>query len=244
MEKTGMIVMPAGSSGWFFHSLALMTGRLGHLYSPRDQRGPWPWFPYALDNGAFSCWNPDDNTFDTDKWKKNEIDWRALLFWAQAAPLKARWAIVPDRPGHSGDTFAKWYEFAGCVASTGIPLALAVQDGMTVEAVKQLDPAPAVICVGGTTDWKWGTVEMWAREFPRVHLLRCSSSKKLDYLESLGIESCDGTGWNRGDRHRRARGLEEWCKSKVRHWQSVPQHDLWPYVNRARRDPKEQEYFA
>lgn len=51
-----MIVMPANSSGWFWHSLARETGRLGHLYSPGGQRGPWPWFPYALDNGAYACW--------------------------------------------------------------------------------------------------------------------------------------------------------------------------------------------
>ena len=46
-----MIVMPANSSGWFWHSLARETGRLGHLYSPGGQMGPWPWFPYALDKG-------------------------------------------------------------------------------------------------------------------------------------------------------------------------------------------------
>jgi hypothetical protein len=62
-----MIVMPACSSGWLWHSLARETGRIGHLYSPRSQRGPWPWFPYACDNGAFSCWNPIENTFDNEQ---------------------------------------------------------------------------------------------------------------------------------------------------------------------------------
>ena len=44
-----MIVMPANATGWFWHCLARETGRIGHLYSPGAQRGPWPWFPFALD---------------------------------------------------------------------------------------------------------------------------------------------------------------------------------------------------
>lgn len=231
-----MIVMPSNASGWFWHSLARETGRLGHLYSPGAQRGPWPWFPYALDNGAFSCWEPVKNTFDAEKWAVTERAWQRLIVWAQIAAIKPRWAIVPDVPGNAVATFAKWAEFAPGIRS--VPLALAVQDGMEVEQVRGLSPAPTVICVGGSTGWKWASVERWARAFPRVHLLRCNAPARLYDLEAMGVESCDGTGWNRGDR-KQTSGLEAWARSKAKPVTS----DLWPHVCRQAKD-KLQETFA
>lgn len=206
-----MIVMPANATGWFWHCLVRETGRLGHLYSPRAQRGPWPWFPYACDNGAFACWEPKTNTFDEVKWGRTEQAWRELLMWCECAPMKPRWAIVPDVPGNSPATLSRWPGYVGQVLAAGISPALAVQDGMTPADVLALDVQPSVICVGGTTEWKWSMVETWARAFPRVHVLRVNAPDKLDYLERLGIESCDGTGWNRGDKKQTA-GLERWAR--------------------------------
>lgn len=231
-----MIVMPANSTGWFWHSLARETGRIGHLYSPGAQRGPWPWFPYALDNGAFSCWDPKSNAFDDSKWAGIEHAWNRLIVWAEIAPLKARWAIVPDVPGNAERTFERWERFAPGL--TRIPRALAVQDGMTPADVLALRVKPEVIAVGGSTDWKWATVAEWAARFPRVHVLRCNSPSRLYELESMGVESCDGTGWSRGDR-KQTSGLEEWARSRAQPVTSA----LWPYVCRAPRCP-EQETFA
>lgn len=206
-----MLVMPANSSGWFWHCLARETGRIGHLYSPGGQRGPWPWFPYALDNGAFSCWDMDSNKFSEEKWAKVESEWRRLLLWSQCANQKPLWAIVPDVPGNAEATVERWGRFAWMVQDAGIQLAVAVQDGMSSETVRRLHPAPDVIAVGGTTEWKWDTAEMWCSEFERVHLLRCNSPEKLAWLESVGCESADGTGWNRGDR-KQTKGLEDWAR--------------------------------
>lgn len=229
-----MIVMPANATGMFFHCLARETGKLGHLYSPGAQRGPWPWFPYALDNGAFSCWNPVENTFDEIKWQQTEHAWKSLLFWASVAASKPRWAIVPDRPGKAEETFQKWSAYAGIVQQNGIALALAAQDGMTPEAVRALNPKPDVIAVGGSTEWKWQTVAQWAAEFPRVHLLRCNSPERLRELEKMGVESCDGTGWSRGDR-KQTEGLETWARGSVP--TTMP---LWPHVCRGERKAKRQ----
>lgn len=225
-----MIVMPANSTGRFFDCLARETGKLGHLYSPGAQRGPWGWFPYALDNGAFSCWNPINNTFDEEKWTQTELQWKRLLFWAQCNAQKPLWAIVPDRPGDWMETCRKWSGFASIVTESGIPLAVAVQDGATPESVRALDPLPSVIAVGGSTDWKWSTVEMWAREFKRVHVLRCNSPAKLEWMQQLGIESTDGTGWNRGNAVQ-TRGLEDFCRGLLNKtiW------PLWPYVCKAEK---------
>ena len=113
-----MIVMPASACGWLWHSLARETSCIGHLYSPGDQRGPWPWIPYALDNGAFSCWTQKTNTFDHAKWANKEYAWRTLIMWAQTVPIKPLWAIVPDVPGNGLATLNKWEEFAPEVVST------------------------------------------------------------------------------------------------------------------------------
>lgn len=224
-----MIVMPANSSGWFWHSLARETGRIGHLITPGSQAGPWPWFPHALDNGAFACWDRANNVFSDEKWVSAQEEWFRLLFWAQAAPVKPRWSIVPDVPGNAERTLERWQTYSRYVIDAGFPLALAVQDGMTPECVKALSPIPGVVAVGGTTEWKWATVETWAREFERVHVLRCNAPDKLDYLEGLGVESCDGTGWNRGDR-KQTSGLETWARKRAHPTSEA----LWPHVCRAR----------
>lgn len=208
-----MLVMPANSTGWFWHCLARETGRIGHLFSPGAQRGPWPWFPYSLDNGAFSCWDQSTNLFDVAKWADTYPKWQSLIYWAASASQRPRWAIVPDEPGNRAATLTKYDAYVQQVIDAEIPPALAVQDGMTVEDVKNLRLNPQVICVGGSTEWKWETVEMWAKEFKRVHVLRCNSPGKLDWLESIGIESCDGTGWNRGDK-KQTDGVEQWARRK------------------------------
>lgn len=236
-----MIVMPACSSGWFWHCLARETGRIGHLYSPGAQRGPWPWFPYAIDNGVFAMWNPSDNSFCDEQWETLGVQqWRQLLFWCQAAPIKPRWGIVPDRPGSWSMTLEKWRLYATEMAATGIPLAVAVQDGAIPSDVFKLNPVPAVIAVGGSTEWKWETAPLWLKEFPRVHVLRCNSPEKLYWLESLGCESCDGTGWNRGDR-KQTEGLEKWARSKGKQTAI----SLAAYVCRqTRKNEKQQLSFA
>lgn len=199
-----MIVMPANATGWFWHCLARETGRIGHLYSPGAERGPWPWLPYALDNGAFAAWDQSANVWNPEAW--NADAWRKMLRWAQAQQHQPRWAIVPDWIGCGARTLQRWEQFEQEVP---FPTALAVQDGMTVDQVRAINPD--VVAVGGTTEWKWATVEMWAREFPRVHVLRVNSPGKLVYLEQLGVESCDGTGWNRGDKTQ-TQGLEVWAR--------------------------------
>jgi hypothetical protein len=230
--------MPANATGWFWHCLARETGRIGHLYSPGAQRGPWPWFPYALDNGAFSCWDMQSNSFDAVKWAEVYVKWQALIYWAASATQRARWAIVPDEPGNGQATLTKWDAYVQQVTDAEIPAALAVQDGMTVQDVKNLKLSPSVICVGGTTEWKWETVEMWATEFSRVHVLRCNSPEKLYWLEELGVESCDGTGWNRGDR-KQTGGLESWARLKPN-----PQlYSLAGYVCRKERNGQMQWAF-
>jgi hypothetical protein len=171
----------------------------------------------------------ETNRFNDELWDMRLHNWQALIRWAAPTGL-ARWAIVPDVPGDAARTFERWHEYYPFVRDSEINPALAVQDGMTVEQVKALRPQPSIICVGGTTEWKWATAEEWIKAFPRVHVLRCNSPEKLYWLESLGAESCDGTGWNRGDR-KQTEGLETWARQKA----SPKIYSLTPHVCRKSR---------
>jgi hypothetical protein len=229
-----VIVMPSNSCGpW--HVPARETGRLGHLFSPGGQRGPYIHFPYALDNGAFACWTKKTNTWHEDKWRVMEPKWRKLIAWANFEDQRPLWAIVPDVPGHSAETLQRWRAYAPFVVQCGIPLALAVQDGMTRADVLALDPKPSVICVGGTDDWKWQTVEDWATWFDRVHVLRCNAPGKLDYLMELGVKSTDGTGWNMGDL-KQTSGLLNWAYRNKRPVPDMPAIPLYMFSRSAQRD--------
>lgn len=188
-----MLVMPSNNTGIVIGWLAgRFPGKIGHLYSPGGQRGPYPFIPYALDNGAFGA---------RDKWTPDP--WLKLLDWAKLSGIPPRWTLVPDVVGSREGTLSRWGEFSGIAKRYGWPLAFAVQDGMTPEDV----PAEAeVIFVGGSTAWKWRTMGNWCSRFPRVHVGRVNTYRRLVQCEEAGAESCDGTGWTRGCQ-RQARGL-------------------------------------
>ncbi len=156
--------------------------------------------PYALDNGAFPAFTKGE------AW--DPIAYRELLEWAAATCQPPLWALVPDVVGNAAATIARWHEERGGVAAYGWPLAFAVQDGMTPADVPE---GAAVIFVGGSTEWKWSTVSMWCRQFPRVHVGRVNTYRWLRVCEDAGAESCDGTGWFRGDQKQRE-GLEQWLR--------------------------------
>jgi len=184
-----MIVMPANNTGIRIGWLAgRYPGRIGHLFSPRTgrmQSGPFEFCPYALDNGAFAA---------GENW--SESAWFELLDWAKLSGQRPEWAIVPDVVGDRLRTLRKWEIYAPQLSRYGWPLAFAVQDGMTREDV----PRDAdVIFVGGTTEWKWLTMADWCRDFPRVHVGRVNSYRRLWQCHEAGAQSCDGTGWTRGD---------------------------------------------
>lgn len=181
--------MPSNHSSSLIHYLAgKYPAKLGWLVGPRGRLKCKlrHWMPYALDNDAFSAW--------TNKTPWSVVEWIALLEWAKASGLKPLWTLVPDVVADRDATLERWKQFAPIAASYGWPLAFAVQDGMTVHDVpKDAD----VVFVGGTNEFKWGTVQMWAWYFPRVHVGRVNSISRLWQCEDLGVESVDGTGWFR-----------------------------------------------
>ena len=186
-----MIVMPANNTCWLVDYWAGHYGGLGHLYSPSRWTNPRPHLPYVLDNGVYAAWS-------------KHRQWDEVAFLAQVEryaflELRPQWVVVPDWVADPDRTRLLWYEWAPRLKSEyHLPLAFALQDGMSVERVKELRPVPDVVFVGGTTEWKWTTVRYWCDHFERVHVGRVNSGEKLDLCAELGVESCDGTGWFRG----------------------------------------------
>jgi len=208
-----VIVMPANNTGIDIGILiGTYPGRVGHLYSPGRNPEPRKAIPYALDNGAYPIWEKG-GTWDDDVY-------RAHVKAFAHNRHSPRWILVPDVVTQAKATLDKWHQWSPELRAFGHPLALAVQDGMNWYDV----PSNAdVIFVGGSTEWKWKSLPMWCRKFPRVHVGRVNSVEKLWVCHDFGCESCDGTGWFRGDKNQRD-GLEAYLResSGARQRQQMP----------------------
>ena len=185
-----MIVMPANSTGIEFGRLCGRYPRsMGHLLSPGAARGPWPWLPYALDNGAFSAFT-----------KGIPFDEQAFLAhceWALGTGPQPLWVVVPDVVADGAATLARWREWAPVLRRFGWPLAFAAQDGHQPGDV----PADAdVVFIGGSTEWKLQAIRPFCAAHRRVHVGRVNTYGRLRICADAGAESCDGTGWFRGDK--------------------------------------------
>lgn len=192
-----MVIMLANNTGIQVGFLAgRFPGRIGHLFSPGAQRGPYPFVPYALDNGAYGAFTANR------EWDENA--WCGLLEWARISGQKPLWTLVPDVVGNRVGTLRKWDMFHDVARRYKWPLAFAVQDGMRP---KDVPKSAEVVFVGGSTDWKWSTVPLWCAHFPRVHVGRVNEYSKLWVCHNAGAESVDGTGWMREPGGRQYRGL-------------------------------------
>ncbi len=184
-----MIVMPANSSGLFTgYLMGRFPGRLGWIISPGGWREPFDFIPYGFDNGAFPIWSKGG------EWQEGPF--YALCERANGRRHKPSWIAVPDVVADREATLRSWWSHSPKVAAFRVPLAFVVQDGMTPQDV----PGNAeVIFVGGSTDWKWKNLKTWTENFPRVHVGRVNTERMLWMAHEAGAESCDGTGWMRGD---------------------------------------------
>lgn len=184
-----MIVMPANNGGLVVGWLAgRFPGRIGHLYSPGGLARTHAWLPFALDNGAFSAW--------INKTAWDEAAFLGMLDRVAAGPHQPLWVLVPDVVADRDGTLRMWDKWCARLANYRWPLAFAVQDGMQSDDVPQ---EAAVVFVGGSTEWKRATMHGWCADFPRVHVGRINTERWLWECHEAGAESCDGTGWLRGD---------------------------------------------
>lgn len=198
-----MIVMPSNNTGFDAGFLfGKYPDRLGHLHSVDRPFEPKIGITWALDNGVFGSWSSGK------KWSEEPL-YRYLDSYSAWNPS---WVVVPDWVGDRDETMRLWDIHAPALQAFGVPLAMAVQDGMTpADVPKECE----VVFVGGSTSWKWRSLPMWTNQFERVHVGRVNSLRLLLMAENSGAESCDGTGWFRDPK--RTKELESYLKFNHNH---------------------------
>lgn len=166
------------------------AGRVGHLYSPGGQRGPWREIPYALDNGAYPAFTNDE------EW--SEPEWMNMLRWSALSGIAPLWSLVPDVVADRVGTLARWKQYAPIVRSFGFRTAFAVQNGMTFDDVPDSE---CMLFLGGDDTFKDASIPTWCAQFPgRVHVGRVNYWPRLHASWKAGAVSVDGTGWFRKGR--------------------------------------------
>lgn len=198
-----MIVMPSNNTGSEVRSMAVeFPGRLALLISPGGWRMPPEGMDVALDNAKFAAW------IKGTPWCG--LRFHAFLRSVAAKGVSPRWVVVPDVVTDRDATLSSWHEWAPRLRGEyGWPLAVAVQDGMTAADVHPL--GADVVFVGGSTEWKWGSLLHWTQNFPRVHVGRVNTRRQLLMAKLRGAESVDGTGFFRGDQGQLA-GLKRFLR--------------------------------
>jgi len=190
-----LLVMVSNNTSAMSLRLAIRNpGRIGLMMSPDGWHDPWP-LPFAVDNGAYSCWK-SGRPFDFGAFNAhlNKVrSWRKG-YLRDYSPM---FAVVPDVVGDAELTLKNWEMFTPYMKD--FPLALAVQDGMTPGDIKDLSPYPDAIFIGGTLNWKLRQIESGGWNFVSgwLHAGRIFDWKHLEMCDRMGIDSVDSTGFFR-----------------------------------------------
>lgn len=108
--------------------------------------------------------------------------------------------VCPDVVGDWRATADLWASWEPGIRRRNLPVALAAQDGLTPENVPwwQVD----ALFIGGTTEWKMSSqASALIREAQArgkwAHMGRVNTLRRLEYANSLGCDSVDGSKWAR-----------------------------------------------
>lgn len=156
----------------------------GQLLTPLTQYVLADALPYAIDNGAFTC-------FHEGRWlrllRRYEADYRRCLF-----------VVAPDVVGDALATGRRFDDYVHALAAW--PRALALQDGFD-----GCLPTPCeAVFVGGTNRFKdsrycLDVVAHCVALGMHVHVGRVNSAKRYLAFAQAGAHTCDGSGVSRFD---------------------------------------------
>lgn len=182
---------------------------VGMIMSPKGLRKPCRGeneVPYAFDNGLF---RPPDETPAEPHDRLGVVMMMARAIYEQwPVPM---FVVVPDVPydGEASAVVSEYWRPFFRSAFPDVPLAIAVQDGMTSEVLDGYDWA----FVAGSTDWKLSTAPYWRRETEKLgkqaHLARVNTNRRLQMARNWGYDAADGTGIWRGDKNQKKGVLDE-----------------------------------
>lgn len=165
------------------HEWRLLVSATGRLRTEGFEK-------YALDNGAWTAFQ-NGKPIDLDLFTK------ALRLLGK----NADWCALPDIVAggeRSLELSLAWMRTVLDECQMGM---LPVQDGMTVDMVRELVGPRVGIFVGGSTGWKLDTMSQWcelARERSAwCHIARVNSPLRIRKCQRVGATSFDGTNASR-----------------------------------------------
>lgn len=170
---------------------------MGVLLSPKAWRQPWcKW--WATDNDVFSHRN------DIGWWEREgEESWIRMADKLDAIPADRPplFILIPDVVGDWQRTLDYYDKYRHHVLDRQLPIAIALQNGAESDMETVLKLRPDFVFIGGDVEWKWRFTADFTRFFRprgiRVHVGRASGPWRVRECIRVGVDSCDGTGWNR-----------------------------------------------
>lgn len=207
LEGDPVIVMAGNGGGPEFREHVRRSDHMGILLSPGHDLA---WCPiYATDNGMFA------HREDPGWWEREgETLWLRMLDRVARYRPRPLFVLLPDVVYDWPRTLERAYRYRHELDAREMTPALALQDGATEREAIEFD-AP-VLFVGGSRRWKWEQVPIVRRwSWPAwLHVGRVNGHRQLRYCEEIGVDSVDGTSFNRFWSGRRG-GREMLAKAKA-----------------------------
>ena len=171
----------------------LAKAGIGACVSPTTKKHFDSYGFYFLDNGAFRYWIRGEEFKDGPFF--------SLVEASLKAEKRADFLVLPDLIGQGLKSLEFSSLYAEKLKGTGIPFALALQDGMEKDTSAVADfvreYGVKVLFVGGTTEWKWRTAPFWnalAKELSiSCHVGRVPSAKRVYQARRMEVDSIDTT---------------------------------------------------
>lgn len=174
---------------------------MAYLATKRTGQPPFEGQVWAADNGRYN--SPDKYTDEGYLGWLDSIIRDGCLF-----------ATAPDVVGDAAGTLLMSAPLYAPIRRLGYPVALVAQDGL--ERLMEFVPWDDIDCIfiGGTTEWKMGpgarTVASEAKRRGKwLHMGRVNSLTRMQYAESIGCDSADGTVL----KHDKSRPVQSWERS-------------------------------
>lgn len=196
----------------------IKAGRFGAITTPATRYRVAGLPAWAADNAcgpnpyftAFAVSYPGDDKWLT--WLERLTTWRARCLFA----------VIPDTVCNADATLSQFDRLSGPVADMGYPVALAAQNGMTVDDV----PWDRISCLflGGDDAWKMGPpavtlIRAALARGKKVHAGRVNGGDRFAYFRALGVHTADGGCINKAPDENVGR---------IDHWESIlPQEVLF-----------------
>jgi hypothetical protein len=146
-------------------------------------------FPWALDNGAWTAFQ-----------RREPFDVPAFDRAVSLMGVGADWIVVPDKVADASESLRMTREWLPRLMGVA-PLLVAVQDGMTVDHVRDMLGPKCGIFLGGGTEWKLATMSYWGEHCSRIgchyHVARVNTVGRIRAAHLARAHSIDGTSASR-----------------------------------------------